>query len=167
MKLCLIFGLVLASACLCACSEAPPLPVHIVYVQFFDQDVRVDDDNVLNIVAPTLHSEVTVLTEVYKAPHDVLAVLLAACTKHTKILTETEDGFEVETFIFVYSAEDAAKLRQYRIAVPPPQPGDEPPRRQKKATNERRKKIAMPPTDTAGGLGGIGTDGKPVWDDEL
>lgn len=142
--------LLLAVAALCVGARAVEnaVPVHVIYVQFFDRDVRhMNQGNSLHVIAPSMRDELQALVSVYTTTHEVIAMLTATCTRHTKMTTEVEN-VELETFLFLYTAEDAAKMHLYGIAPALPEPEEVAPpslsRREKKAA---RKPI--PPVSVA------------------
>lgn len=134
--------LVVVVAVLCAAARAAEdvVPVHVVYVQFYDRDVRaMNNGNALHVIAPTMHAELEALVGAYTSAHEVVALLTATCTRHTKMTTEAE-GVELETFLFIYTGADAAAMRHYALAQAPREepPAEEPPAR----LSPREKKAA-------------------------
>lgn len=121
------------------------IPVHVVYVQYYDQTVRaMNNGNSLHVIAPTMHAELESLVRVYTTAHEVIAMLTATCTRHTKMTTEVE-GTELETFLFVYTDTDAVMMQHYVLAQPPKDVAvEEPPARLNPREKKTPRRAALP-----------------------
>jgi len=119
MKVVIVLALV--AMCLCTARAGNPIRAHVVYAQYFPIEYRsLSKDQALTLMAPTLSDEVRMIAG-NRAAHEIIAILLAACSSHTQMPTEVE-GYEIPTHIFVFSDEAAARLTDFRIAKPPPAP---------------------------------------------
>jgi len=119
VRLWYVFLCIVVAAYYASGDEDRSTRVHVVYVQFYDKEVRsANNGNALHVIAPTLHQEIEALVNVYKSAHEVIAILTATCTRHTKMLTEA-DGVELDTFIFTYTDADAVLIPHYVLAQPP------------------------------------------------
>jgi len=120
MKFVLFFALALSAVL--ASAKPHYASYDAVYVQHIPRDMIEEyEGRALYISTATLQEQVNIVASAHKHPHEVIAALVAACTRHEMIKTRMPNtDVDVDTHLFLFNNDDALILPYTRIRSGPP-----------------------------------------------
>jgi len=117
-----VLFLVLALSAVLASAKPHYASYDAVYVQHIPSDMMEEyEGRALYISTATLQEQVNIVASAHKHPHEVIAALVAACTRHEMIKTRMANSeVDVDTHLFLFNNDDALLLPYTRIRSGPP-----------------------------------------------
>lgn len=128
----------------------PIVSFHPVYVLYYDVSIRhLNEGQALKIYATKLHEEVSSIVNFYNGDHEIIAHLTAAATKNARMYTGLPNSdVEVETFIFLFSDQDARLLPFVQLLGLPDSEEKATPQLPQKSNPAQRRKNRISDSET-------------------